>query len=110
MFIIMDRMTHLDRQWRRKHEDVEQVDDEVVTLFVKKAFGSLDVAKKYIEKYFIGRSDNYKVSWYDHDIAHIDCYVEEFYNEWEDEDGEVGGYEKKEHRLSIIEIDNTIIY
>jgi hypothetical protein len=70
----------------------------------------MDAAKNYIEKYFFGCSYKYKISWYDHDVAPIDCYVEQLFDEWEDEDGEVGGYEKNEHRLSIIEINNIIVY
>ena len=112
MFIIINYMTVGWEQWRKGHDTVREDVSETTMLFAKKAFGSQEAARKYIEEYFIGRSENYTIEWnnYGYDVSLIDAIVTEYEDEYNYEDEEVGGCNYTVNRLSIQEIDNTVVY
>lgn len=107
MFIILDSWTEGSSQWRKGHETVNNECDEVTNLFTNKAFATIDEAKDYITKFFLGRSEH-TINWNDHIIGGINypsAFVTESFGEWEDEDGKVGGSDWKEHRIRIEAIE-----
>lgn len=106
MFIIMNYLTIGWTQWMKGHDTVGEENDEVATLFTRKVFGSYDAAAKYIENYFVGRSENYTIRWNDRDRSLIDCIVTETTYSWEDEDE--GGDEYRTNRLAILELENEL--
>lgn len=103
MFCIRDNVTTLETYWRTGCEKVTELIGESDNQLCERTFATKEEAKKYIEKFFIGRCESFSISWYDRDGDKIDCYVETI-DTWLDDDDLGGGWQTKEHRLNIIEL------